>query len=158
MVSAGTLKNVRVLLVDDHDDGREGLGRLLTYTSAAVLTAGSAEGALTVLAHEVVDVLVTDIDMPDHDGLWLLREIRANDRLRRLPAIAITGRDTSHDPRALITAGFQAHLVKPIDLKALALAIRQLLDERDRRSEWHAARERPAGHGPAPGPAAAHLQ
>ena len=156
MASAGSLKNVRVLLVDDHADGREGLGRLLTYTGAAVLTAASAEGALTVLGHEIVDVLVTDIDMPDHDGLWLLREIRANERLRRLPAIAITGRDTSHDRRALIATGFQAHLVKPIDLKALALVIRQLLDDRDRRSERHPARERPAG--PAPGPAAAHLQ
>ena len=128
MLSAGTLKNVRVLLVDDHDDGREVLQQLLTYTGAAVLTAASAEAGLTVLEHVVVDVLVTDIDMPEHDGLWLLREVRARDA--KLPAIAITGRDVSHDRRALIAAGFQAHLVKPIDLETLALAIRQITDER----------------------------
>jgi CheY-like chemotaxis protein len=123
-----SLQNIRILLVEDGDDARDVLDRLLTYAGAAVLAASSAEAGLKVLAAVHVDVLVSDIQMPGHDGLWLIREVRARENLRGLPAIAITARAEYRGD--ILAAGFNAHVPKPIDLDVLSRAIHQFVEAR----------------------------
>src|SRR5690606_14430043 len=74
---AGPLKGLCVLVVDDEADARELLRRLLAEKGCNVLTAASADEALTMLAAAPCDVLLTDIGMPGTDGYELLRRVRA---------------------------------------------------------------------------------
>jgi CheY-like chemotaxis protein len=64
----------------------------------------------------------------------LVRELRATDRLRPIPAIAVTGRDAQQDAGRAIAAGYQARLDKPVDLELLVAAISQLTAGSGRRS------------------------
>jgi CheY-like chemotaxis protein len=109
------LSGLRVLVVEDHDDSRDVLEQALTYAGAAVTAAASAKAALESV--DTVDVVVTDIAMPGHDGLWLLDEIRR--RERRIPVIALSGYSDAYVER-LAQATFDRVLRKPVDPWILA--------------------------------------
>src|SRR5262249_21242413 len=72
-----SLQGVRLLVVDDHDDVRESLTRLLEYAGAEVTAAPSAVEALKVVRETPLDIVVSDLGMPHEDGYSLIREIRA---------------------------------------------------------------------------------
>jgi CheY-like chemotaxis protein len=70
------------------------------------------------------DVLISDIGMPDEDGYALLRRVRALDgELARIPAIALTAYATTDDRVRIFSAGFQAHVVKPIEPAELVAVV-----------------------------------
>jgi CheY-like chemotaxis protein len=73
-------------------------------------------------------VLVSDVSLPDVDGYALIRQVRALDRLAGgdIPAVALTGRGRREDRIRLLSAGFQIHLVKPVDLTELVQTIASL--------------------------------
>jgi hypothetical protein len=112
----------RVLLVDDHEDTIEILCELLTENGFAVETANSVQAAQRVdLEH--VDVIVSDIGLPDGNGFDLMRELRTK---TNRPAIALTGFGMESDVKASEDAGFDLHLTKPIDIEQLLTAIEGL--------------------------------
>jgi CheY-like chemotaxis protein len=76
-----------VLVVEDHDDSRDMLEQALAHVGALVVASPSADEALAHLGE--VDVVVTDIAMPGHDGFWLLREVQR--RHGSTPVIAVSG-------------------------------------------------------------------
>jgi signal transduction histidine kinase len=84
-VAADHLSAIRVLLVDDDRDSRDAVATLLDSYGATVLTAASADEALTAMDRAIPDVLVSDIGMPDEDGLSLLRRVRARTKGARRP-------------------------------------------------------------------------
>jgi CheY-like chemotaxis protein len=104
------LVGVRVLVVEDHTDSRELLEQVFQYVGALVVASSSADAALAYLGE--VDVVVTDIAMPGHDGFWLLRQVRR--RHRSLPVIAVSGYSDLQE-RALRQAAFARVLRKPVD-------------------------------------------
>ena len=105
------LAGVRVLVVEDHDDSRDLLEQVLGHVGGAlVVTARSADEALAHVGD--VDVVVTDIAMPGHDGFWLLHEVRR--RHEPVPVIAVSGYSDLQE-RALREAAFARVLRKPID-------------------------------------------
>jgi CheY-like chemotaxis protein len=104
------LVGIRVLVVEDHDDSRDMLEQVLQHLGALVVTSRSADEALVHLGE--VDVVVTDIAMPGHDGFWLLHEVRR--RERPVPVIAVSGYSDLQE-RALREAAFAMVLRKPID-------------------------------------------
>jgi signal transduction histidine kinase/ActR/RegA family two-component response regulator len=126
-----TLKGVSILIVDDETDARELLVAVLNDYGADVRAAASAAAAIDVLNDEEfhVDVMVSDVGMPGTDGFALVREIRAmpKDKLRRLPAIAVTAYANPEDRVRALVAGYQNHIPKPVDANALAAAIAQLV-------------------------------
>jgi hypothetical protein len=128
-----TLAGMRVLVVDDDPDSNEVVRTLLVSYGADVRTAGSAREALAVMEHWVPDVLVSDLAMPDEDGYWLLARLRAREEgLRRVPAIALTAYSAPGDREQALSAGFQAHVAKPVRTNELLGA---LLSARERRLE-----------------------
>jgi signal transduction histidine kinase/ActR/RegA family two-component response regulator len=135
-----------VLLVDDHDDTVEILSVILTESGFSVETANSVSAARDVDL-ERVDVIVSDIGLPDGNGLDLMRELRM--RTNR-PAIALTGFGMESDVRASKEAGFDAHLTKPIDIDRL-LATIEFLSSKARRAR---AGEASGGHQSGPDDAA----
>jgi signal transduction histidine kinase/ActR/RegA family two-component response regulator len=127
-----SLENVSVLLVDDEDDSREAMALGLGRHGARVATASSARAALSALARERPEVLVTDIGMADEDGYALLRKVRALpvERGGSTPAIALTGYANPQDRARTVRAGFQMHVSKPATSADLAAAVASLVARR----------------------------
>jgi len=124
-----SLVGVHVLVVDDDPDARQVIRAVLQYCGALVTTAESAPDALTILERVVPDVLIVDILLPEHDGYWLIREIRRRPRELggAIPALACTAYHEEEQPAGrLLAAGFQAHARKPIDPWELARVVATL--------------------------------
>jgi PAS domain S-box-containing protein len=111
------LDGLRVLVVDDEQDAREYVKRLLEGCGAEVVIAGSAPEALRVLARERPAVMVCDIGMPNEDGYELIRKVRllATDQGGLTPAAAVTAYSREEDQRKSLELGFQFHLSKPVE-------------------------------------------
>lgn len=113
----------RVLLVDDHADTTELLQLLLTRRGFDVTTARSVATAVAVLESGPVDVLVSDIALPDGSGCDLLERLRSR---ARLPAVAVSGLDRDVDIRRGREAGFDAYLTKPVSIEKLVRVLQTL--------------------------------
>ncbi len=123
------LRGATVLLADDDDDARELLVFALKAGGARVMSAASAREALTLVRTLVPTVLVTDISMPGEDGYWLLTEVRKMLHARgvRIPAVACTALAREHTKDAVLAAGFQAYVTKPVDPFALWTAVAEAM-------------------------------
>jgi signal transduction histidine kinase/ActR/RegA family two-component response regulator len=119
------LDDLRILIVDDDEDGRALTTLVLTQAHASVKAVASAREALQLLEVERADVLVSDIGLPDEDGYWLIRQVRHREAKHGgfLPAIALTGYARAEDRIRALVAGFQAHVVKPLEPAELMAAI-----------------------------------
>jgi signal transduction histidine kinase/ActR/RegA family two-component response regulator len=123
--AAVQLDGLRILVVDDDQDARELITELLRSRGAEVRTAASAEEARSLLDREQPDVLLSDIAMPGHDGLELIRSVRERPLTAggRVPAIALTAYARDEDRARSLAAGFDAHLAKPVDVDALMITV-----------------------------------
>jgi two-component system CheB/CheR fusion protein len=121
------LFGVRILVVDDMQDMLSVFSSLLEVSGATVFPAGSALEALDILTQESVDLLISDISMPEIDGYELLRRIRANPKLAKLPAIAVSGMQRDRDIANAHAAGFSAHIGKPISVERLNIVVKDLM-------------------------------
>ncbi len=119
------LDGLRVLVVDDDDDARNLIERVLSDEGAIVVSADSAAQGLLELGRSGPDVLVSDIGMPDMDGYSLIHEIRSlpSNRGGSTPAIALTAYARAEDSARALATGFQAHLTKPIDPERLVALV-----------------------------------
>jgi CheY-like chemotaxis protein len=90
-----------------------------------VLTAATVREALSLVAAEKPDVLVTDLGIPETDGFELLRQVRAlgSHRSGRIPAIALTAFARSEDRTRALRAGFVVHVSKPVDPAELVATV-----------------------------------
>ncbi|MFS2008113.1 ATP-binding protein [Duganella sp. CT11-25] len=115
--AAHDLSGLQVLVVDDEDDARELIKRILADCNADVLTAATATEALSLLQHARPDLMVSDLGMPEVDGYGLLDRIRALGPARGgdLPAIALTAFARSEDRIKALSSGFLAHISKPVE-------------------------------------------
>jgi PAS domain S-box-containing protein len=125
--SGGQLEGLSVLLVDDDRDNLDLARYLLEGAGAHVTSAATAGEALAVLEGGKFSLVVSDIGLPDQDGLELMREIRARGfGADALPSIALTGYAGMHDARLVEAAGYQRHLAKPVDAQSLLRAAEEL--------------------------------
>jgi CheY-like chemotaxis protein len=119
------LRGVYAVVVDDEEGARETLKEALESCGAIVTAVASGDAALTVLSQVQPDVLLSDLSMPSCDGCALLTEARTI--APRLPALAVTGSDSSADRARAADAGFDALFPKPVDLAQLIAAILRVL-------------------------------
>ena len=121
------LDGMRILLVDDEPESNDAVTSLLASCGAEVRAAGSAEGARNILARWRADVLVSDVAMPEEDGYALVASLRARDgEIAQIPAVALTAYASREDKVRLLSAGFQAHVAKPLDAAELVAVIASL--------------------------------
>lgn len=124
-IEQGALHGHRVLVVDDDPDSREMLTEMLTQCGASVDNAGSAREALEKLDGQAFDLLVSDIGMPEMNGYDLIRAVRARPAAQggAIRAVALTAFGSAEDRRRAISAGFEQHLCKPVELDELVDAL-----------------------------------
>jgi len=113
---------MRILLVEDHEDSNRSLTNLLRRRGYHVQSALNFQSALDLSAKEEFDVLISDLALPDGNGIDLMQTLQST---RPLLGIALTGFGMEDDIRKCREAGFQHHLVKPIDLNKLDLLIQE---------------------------------
>jgi PAS domain S-box-containing protein len=125
---APRLDGVRVLIVDDENDGRELLLEVLRERGAEVCDAHSAREGLTLIQAQLPDVLVSDIGMPGEDGLSFIKAVRAlpADKGGLTPAVALTGYARTQDRTEALRAGFNMHLAKPVSPAELLAVVGSL--------------------------------
>jgi signal transduction histidine kinase/CheY-like chemotaxis protein len=131
---APRLEGISALFVDDDPATRDALGSLLISLGASVKTAPNVESALEVLDQSNLDVIISDLGMPGRDGYSLIKEIRAREKetvtAEHLPAIALTAYGRVEDRVEVFSAGFDSHVVKPVDPAELAAVIKRLVEAR----------------------------
>jgi PAS domain S-box-containing protein len=121
-VPKDTAKPLRILLVEDHRDTRYALSRLLTHFGHQVSAAATTQSAFKLIASRKFDVILCDIGLPDGNGYAVVSQAKQEWPIK---AVAITGFGTDQDVRRCKAAGFDFHLVKPIDFHELE----QVLDQ-----------------------------
>jgi len=125
---APSLRGVTVLVVDEDPRARDFVRTTLEQHGAIVVTAASAKEATARFRREPPDVLVSDLLVPGHDGLELIRDIRRIDRAsgRTTPAAAFTALARNEDRRRALNAGYQMHVAKPVDPSELVSTVERL--------------------------------
>jgi CheY-like chemotaxis protein len=117
-----TPRVLKILLVEDHDDTRRSMARLLS-AKHRVRDASSIAGALKVAAEEHFDLVISDVGLPDGSGLDLMRRLREQHGIQ---GICLSGFGMEDDIASSAAAGFSRHLTKPVDLRQLELVIESL--------------------------------
>ena len=109
----------RLLIADDLEDSAESLATLFRMMGHEAWTAHDGEVAVQAAASHRPEIILLDLGMPKVDGYEACRRIRGQPWGRRLMIIALTGWGQEEDRRRTRLAGFDAHLVKPVDPTAL---------------------------------------
>ena len=108
-----------ILIADDYDDNRELLRLMLETEGYQIREARNGREALDVARSDVPAVALIDLSMPSLDGWGLLRELRADERTRAVPCVAVTAFAADQDRQRALEAGFDGYISKPFRSKEL---------------------------------------
>lgn len=107
----------RILVVDDHELNRKLLQRVLELDGHRVTAVSTLSAAEREIAHEVPELVVLDLNLPDGDGLGLARKLKADPRTCRCAILACTAGAMKGDRDRALEAGCDAYVSKPIDIR-----------------------------------------
>jgi signal transduction histidine kinase len=121
--------NCSALIIEDNADGRDMMAMLLASFGARVLKAMDGPEGLLLAQDSQPDIALVDIGLPGMDGYEVARKMRADARTRHIRLVALTGYGLQEDRERALQAGFDLHLVKPVQTDALLQAITQCLKD-----------------------------
>jgi PAS domain S-box-containing protein len=121
------LAGVHALVVEDDPDGNELITTILERYGARVTSVGTAAAALDALDADRPDIMVSDIGLPDADGIELIKMVRTRPTAQSMPAIALTAYASRQDAAKAIAAGFDAHVAKPVQPGTLGMTVARLI-------------------------------
>lgn len=117
-------------MVDDHADTRAAMKRLLERSGYHVMTADSVRGAIAGAGDQPIDILISDIGLPDGSGLEIMRHFRhrplGSQQAQPVRGIALSGFGMEEDIRRSREAGFEHHLTKPVTFDRLRAVLKQI--------------------------------
>jgi CheY-like chemotaxis protein len=117
--SAAVVAHRRIVIVEDNIDALESLKQLLELDGHEVATATEGEAGRGLIASTVPDVAFIDVGLPQMDGYAVARAVRGDTRCANVSLVAVTGYGQVTDRERALAAGFDAHLVKPLDYTAV---------------------------------------
>jgi CheY-like chemotaxis protein len=120
------LSGVTVLIVEDHADSRDMLRQIVESFGARVAVTGDGREALTTAGWLRPGLVLCDLRMPVLDGFGFIDRLRADPLLSRTPVLAVTALASDDDVRRAWDAGFNGHLVKPIDYETVAAQLERV--------------------------------
>jgi CheY-like chemotaxis protein len=110
---------IKVLVAEDNGVNRELLRELLELRGYTVLEACDGQEALRIIDETQPELLLLDIGMPVLDGFAVIRRIRENPRLAKLPVVAVTAYAMRGDQERILSSGFDGYLSKPVNPSCL---------------------------------------
>ena len=116
-------KHWRILMIEDNEDARSMLSQLLQLEGHEVLEACTAQEGLQLAGSEQPDLVIVDIGLPDMTGYELAEQLRANVLTQTMGLIAMTGYGQAEDRAHALAAGFDFHLIKPVEVDRLLAVI-----------------------------------
>ena len=124
------LARLHILVIEDDDDARELMQAVLEQRGATVTSADSVAQAFDVLEKVQPDVIISDIAMPEEDGIAFVRRLRtkSSEKGGRIPSIAVSAFVANSDRVRALSAGFDRYLFKPVDFDELCRTIGAILD------------------------------
>ena len=126
---SASLEHRKILITDDDTRNIFALRTALEEYNMDVLSAESGAEAIALLGeHADIDIVLMDIMMPEMDGYETIRRIRANDRWRSLPIIALTAKAMKGDRESCLAAGASEYISKPVDIDQLIALVRVWLN------------------------------
>ena len=118
----------KILLVEDNEMNRDMLSRRLTRKGFEVLTAVDGQEGVTLAGTETPDLILLDMSLPVLDGWAAARQLKANERTRGIPIIALTAHAMAGDREKALKAGCDEYDTKPVELPRLLEKIETLLN------------------------------
>jgi CheY-like chemotaxis protein len=116
-------RSLRILVVEDHADTLRVLARLLDHFGHEISWADGARSALAIVESKELDVVLSDIGLPDGNGYQVIAQAK---RKQPVKGVALTGFDKEEDIRRSKEAGFDFHLTKPVDFHELRTVLAQV--------------------------------
>lgn len=113
----------RILLVEDQEDLRENLVQVLVLENFPVASAASGRAALAMIASWQPDLILSDISMPDGDGIWLLREVKNNPASAHIPFLLLTAWADRNNMQLAAELGAAGYITKPFLIDGILQAI-----------------------------------
>jgi len=132
--AGAVLVDLTVLVVEDDADARELMQAALEQRGARVFTAESVARAFELLQGTMPDLIISDIAMPEEDGVGFIKRLRAlpPESAGQVPAIAVSAYAGSSDRSRALSAGFDHYLHKPVDFDELEAAIDSVINRNDK--------------------------
>lgn len=118
-----------ILVVDDDMMARMEAAQCAKLQGHTVAMAEGGAQALQLLRSQAFDLVLLDLMMPDVDGLEVLRQVQADEKLRGIPVIVVSGADETESVERCIEMGAAGHLAKPVDPELLASRVSNALSE-----------------------------
>ena len=122
-------ESITVLVVDDDPDARELMQAILEQRGMTVVAADSVSRAFELLEETPPHIIISDIAMPEEDGVGFVQRLRMLpiERLAKIPAIAVSAYVASSDRARALKAGFDRYLHKPVDFDELIASIKAVI-------------------------------
>ena len=119
----------KILVVDDNQDSRELVIKILAGKGHQLVEAVDGEDALEKVVAEMPDLILMDISLPKIDGHEVTRRLKQDDRFASIPVIALTAHAMKGDMEKALAAGCQGYIAKPINVRDFYDRIRVFLKE-----------------------------
>jgi signal transduction histidine kinase/ActR/RegA family two-component response regulator len=130
VVDRRLLRGRRILLVEDSIDTRDALERIFQRRACEVITAASGEEALELVKRTPPEIIISDLGLPGMSGFEFMIELRKHPEWRDVVAVALSGLGREKDIQGAAEAGFDAHLLKPVDMAVLDRTLAEALQKR----------------------------
>jgi two-component system, cell cycle response regulator DivK len=117
----------RILVVEDNPKNLKLLRDVLQFSGYEVIEATSGEDGVRLAASEQPDLILMDLQLPGIDGAEALRRIRAGERTREVPVVAVTAFAMDHDREHAFASGFTGYVEKPISIRRLPQQVKDFL-------------------------------
>ena len=124
-------RKIKVLAVDDNSEALSALADVLSDNGYEVVTAGSGHETLQVVAAELPDIILLDVQMPGPDGLQVTRLLKADERFRYIPILLLTGKDSLEDIIHGLEIGADDYIRKPYSVHELLARLKAALRTRE---------------------------
>lgn len=121
---------MNVLIIEDHATDRKLLSVVLTTGGHVVHEKASPDGVVEAALELQPDIVLLDLQLPDVDGLAVVRQLKAQESTRHIPVVAVTAYPEAYPRDVLLSAGCEAYILKPIDTRELPRQLEQLAGKR----------------------------
>ena len=118
----------KIVIVEDEPDTAEMFAEMMRLSGYHVLKSYGGTPAISLIAHEIPDAVVLDVMMPDLSGLEVLRFLRRDPRLEKIPVIVVSAKSLPSDIKDGLDAGANKYLTKPVAFQDLNAAVREVIE------------------------------